>query len=55
MKDIDLETKDQVAILFTGKMYDLKGWRQVAYKYGMDPPKIKYLENDPEAEIPSFN
>ena len=49
MKDIDLETKERVAILLTGKMYDLTGWRQVAYKYGMDLPEIKYLENDLEA------
>ena len=49
LKDIDISTRDQIEDLLTQKSYGSGGWRQVAFKYGMDQLKIKSLEKDPEA------
>ena len=47
LRDIDLDTRDRIELLLTQPSH--AGWRQIAFKYGMDQLRIKSLENDPEA------
>ena len=49
LSDVDLDTRDRIEILLTQTRGILAGWRQIAFKYGMEQLKIKSLENDPEA------
>ncbi|XP_020604602.1 uncharacterized protein LOC110043488 isoform X2 [Orbicella faveolata] len=48
LKDVDLDTQDQIEDFLTQKSFGSGGWRQIAFKYEMDQLKIKSLENDPE-------
>ena len=49
LRDIDLDTQDRLERLLTRRSSILAGWRQIAFKYGMDQLRIESLENDPEA------
>ena len=49
LRDIDLDTRDRIELLLIQPSSVLAGWRQIAFKYGMDQLRIKSLENDPEA------
>ena len=49
LRDIDLDTQDQIELLLTQTSSIVAGWRQIAFKYGMGQLKITSLENDPEA------
>lgn len=49
MENIEFNTRDRIEGLLTQERYGLGGWREIAFKYGMDHFKIKSLENNPEA------
>ena len=51
LRNIDINTYERIGLLLTRKIHGLGGWRQIAFKYGMDRLYIKSLENDPEASI----
>ena len=42
--DVDPNIQDKVGTLLTKKIYGLGDWRQVAFKYGMEPDVISSLE-----------
>lgn len=52
LKDVhrqDFQTYKRVGRLLSQKKHGLGGWREVAFKYGMDHLDIDALENDLEA------
>lgn len=49
LNEIDPTTQDRIGALLTQKIHGLGGWRQIAFKFDMDPVVIKSLQDDPEA------
>ena len=48
LRDIDLDTREQIGDLLTLESYGSGGWRQIASKYKLGWLKIKMLEKDSE-------
>ncbi|XP_078370381.1 uncharacterized protein LOC144654163 [Oculina patagonica] len=49
LNEIDPNTQDRIETLLTQKRHGLGGWKQVAFKYGMEQLNIRCLQDDPEA------
>ena len=49
LREVDLETRDKIAILLENKTPGLGGYRQIAANYGMEEYQVKGLENSHHA------
>lgn len=47
--EIDPITQDRIGTLLKQRIHARGGWRQIAFKYGMDQLSIRSLQDDPEA------
>ena len=48
MADVDISTRDKIAVLLENKRYGLGGCREVAAEYGMEDHQIGALSNSKE-------
>lgn len=51
LREIDLNTREQIGTLLTLSRHGLGGWRQVAFKYRMAHLSIELLQDDPGAGL----